>query len=155
MIKVLTNKKPGTNAFGRAGTMGIFSIAPTIKPKGGYFTRPELRLFGTYSIWSNSLKGTTTPIGEGGNTSGAAPPYNGNTNQGWLFWKSDGNLVVLKGASESCGAIRNEKGAFVRHPPDLSLAHELFRGIGWLAQFKRVLNMQDQQFTTTSRTTNT
>jgi maltoporin len=65
--------------------MGIFTIAPTIKPKGGYFTRPELRLFATYAIWTNSLKGTTTPIGEGGNTSGASPPYNGNTNQGWLI----------------------------------------------------------------------
>jgi maltoporin len=75
----------GTNAFGRAGSFGIFTIAPTIKPKGGYFTRPELRLFATYSIWSSSLKGTTTPIGEGGNTSGAAPPYNHNQNQGWLF----------------------------------------------------------------------
>jgi len=75
----------GTNAFGRGGTFGIFTIAPTIKPTGGYFTRPELRLFATYSIWSNSLKGTTTPVGEGGNTGGAAPPYNGDTNQGWLF----------------------------------------------------------------------
>jgi maltoporin len=75
----------GTNAFGRGGSFGIFTIAPTIKPKGGYFTRPELRLFATYSIWSSSLKGTTTPVGEGGNTSGASPPYNGNTNQGWLF----------------------------------------------------------------------
>jgi maltoporin len=74
-----------TNAFGRSGTMGIFTISPTIKPKGGYFTRPELRLFATYAIWTNSLKGTTTPIGEGGNTSGASPPYNGNTNQGWLL----------------------------------------------------------------------
>ena len=75
----------GTNAFGKGGTFGIFTIAPTIKPKGGYFTRPELRLFATYSIWSNSLKGTTTPVGEGGNTSGASPPYNAAQNQGWLF----------------------------------------------------------------------
>jgi len=75
----------GTNAFGNSGTMGIFTIAPTIKPKGGYFTRPELRLFATYSIWSNSLKGTTTPIGEGGNTSGASAPYNHGQNQGWLI----------------------------------------------------------------------
>jgi maltoporin len=75
----------GTNAFGNSGTFGIFTIAPTIKPKGGYFTRPELRLFATYSIWSNSLKGTTTPTGEGGNFGGSNPPYNGNTNQGWLL----------------------------------------------------------------------
>jgi maltoporin len=75
----------GTNAFGNSGEFGIFTIAPTIKPKGGYFTRPELRLFATYSIWSNSLKGTTTPVTEGGNLSGSSPPYNGNTNQGWLL----------------------------------------------------------------------
>jgi maltoporin len=74
----------GTNAFGRGGSFGIFTIAPTIKPRGGYFTRPELRLFATYSIWSNSLRGTTTPIGEGGNTSGSTAPYN-HSNQGWLL----------------------------------------------------------------------
>ena len=75
----------GSNAFGNSGEFGIFTIAPTIKPKGGYFTRPELRLFATYSIWSNSFKGTTTPVGEGGNTGPSSPPYNGNTNQGWLI----------------------------------------------------------------------
>jgi maltoporin len=67
----------GTPAFGRSGQEGIFTIAPTIKPKGGFFTRPEIRLFATYAIWSNSLKGT--------NASGGFPPYNGNTNQGWLI----------------------------------------------------------------------
>jgi maltoporin len=67
----------GTPAFGRSGQTGIFTIAPTIKPKGGFFTRPEIRVFATYAIWSNSLKGTTAA---GGN-----PPYNGNTNQGWLI----------------------------------------------------------------------
>ncbi|MBV9997851.1 MAG: carbohydrate porin [Verrucomicrobia bacterium] len=75
----------GTSAFGRSGSMGVFTIAPTLKPKGGYFTRPELRFFATWAIWSNSLKGTTTPSQEGGNFGGAIPPYNGNTNQGWLF----------------------------------------------------------------------
>ncbi|HXM25545.1 MAG TPA: carbohydrate porin [Chthoniobacterales bacterium] len=81
---------PGTlspTAFSRSGDMCVFTIAPTIKPKGGYYTRPELRVFGTYSIWSNSLKGSTTSIGEGGNTGGFSPsPYaNGKTNQGWLI----------------------------------------------------------------------
>jgi maltoporin len=75
----------GTNAFGNSGEFGIFTIAPTIKPKGGYATRPEIRFFATYSIWSNSMKGTTTPVAEGGNLSGAVPPYNSNTNQGWLI----------------------------------------------------------------------
>jgi len=81
---------PGTlspTAFGRSGEMGVFTIAPTIKPKGGFFTRPELRVFGTYSIWSNSWKGATTPIQEGGNTGGFTPaPYaNAHANQGWLI----------------------------------------------------------------------
>jgi len=78
----------GSNAFGNSGEFGIFTIAPTLKPKGGYFTRPEIRVFATYSIWSSSLKGTVTPTGEGGNTGGSNlsnPPYNGNTNQGWLL----------------------------------------------------------------------
>ncbi len=82
-----------TNAFGNSGSFGVFTIAPTIKPKGGYFTRPELRIFATYSIWSNGLKGSTTPVGEGGNTgittdysgsNSSVPPYN-HSNQGWLL----------------------------------------------------------------------
>jgi hypothetical protein len=81
---------PGTlspTAFSRSGEQGVFTIAPTIKPKGGYYTRPELRVFATYSIWSNSWKGATTPIQEGGNTGGFTPsPYaNAHANQGWLF----------------------------------------------------------------------
>jgi maltoporin len=78
----------GTDAFGRSGSMGVLTIAPTIKPKGGYFTRPELRFFATWAIWSDSLKGATTPVQEGGNFGGSIPPYGGtasNTNQGWLF----------------------------------------------------------------------
>jgi maltoporin len=75
----------GINAFGTNGNMGIMTIAPTIKPRGGYFTRPELRIFATYSIWTHNLRGSTTPIGEGGNTGPSSPPYNGNTNQGWLI----------------------------------------------------------------------
>jgi len=54
-----------------------------IKPKGGYYTRPEIRLFATYAIWSDSLKGTSTPVQEFGQP--FMPPYNGNTNHGWLF----------------------------------------------------------------------
>jgi maltoporin len=81
---------PGTlspTAFSRSGEQGVFTIAPTIKPKGGFFSRPELRVFATYSIWSNSWKGATTPIQEGGNTNGFTPsPYaNPHSNQGWLI----------------------------------------------------------------------
>jgi len=65
------------DAFGNHGTYGIFTIAPTIKPKGGFFTRPEIRLFATYAIWSDSLKGSS--IG------GSVPYTQRNVNQGWLF----------------------------------------------------------------------
>jgi len=77
----------GTSAYGRSGSMGVFTIAPTIKPKGGYFTRPELRVFATYAVWSDSLRGATTAVQEGGNTGGFSPsPYaNSRANDGWLF----------------------------------------------------------------------
>jgi LamB porin. len=82
--------RPGTmspTAFSRSGNFLKFTIAPTIKPKGGYYTRPELRVFATYSIWSDSLRGATTPIQEGGNTGGWTPsPYaNGKAQDGWLI----------------------------------------------------------------------
>jgi maltoporin len=74
------------NVFGNHGSWGILTIAPTIKPKGGYFTRPEIRVFATWSRWSDSLRGSTTPVGEGGNTGPSSPPYNSlKTNQGWLI----------------------------------------------------------------------
>ena len=50
------NRVPGA-AFGDGGSLGIFTIAPTIKPRGGFFTRPELRAFATFAVWSDSLKG--------------------------------------------------------------------------------------------------
>jgi maltoporin len=65
-------------SFGRSGEMGILTIAPTIKPKGGFFTRPEIRVFATFAAWSDSLKGTSA---SGGNV----PYNNGNADYGWLF----------------------------------------------------------------------
>jgi maltoporin len=67
----------GTGAFGRSGEMGVFTIAPTFKPKGGFFTRPEIRLFATFATWSDGWKGSTT--------GGAAPYANQNANYGWMF----------------------------------------------------------------------
>src|ERR1700736_608797 len=46
------------DAFGKSGAMGIFTIAPTIKPKGNWWTRPEFRVFATYAIWDKSLRGS-------------------------------------------------------------------------------------------------
>jgi maltoporin len=64
---------PTNDTFGRSGNMGIFTIAPTIKPLGGFFTRPEFRAFATYAIWNRSLEGSI-----------ATPQYQ-NNNQGWVF----------------------------------------------------------------------
>jgi maltoporin len=64
---------PTNDTFGKSGSMGIFTIAPTVKPIGGFFTRPEFRAFATYAIWSNGLKGA---IG--------GTQYQ-NNNQGWVF----------------------------------------------------------------------
>ena len=53
----LSNKRGPGAAFGDGGSMGLFTIAPTIKPRGGWFTRPELRAFATFAVWSDELKG--------------------------------------------------------------------------------------------------
>jgi maltoporin len=73
----------GTPSFGRGGNMGVFTIAPTIKPKGGFFTRPELRVFATYSVWSDSFKNAANSWTISGASVG--PYVNNHTNDGWLF----------------------------------------------------------------------
>jgi maltoporin len=70
--------QPFNNTFGKSGSMGIFTIAPTIKPQGGFFTRPEFRVFATYAIWSNGLRGSIGGVNNGTTT------YN-NNREGWLF----------------------------------------------------------------------
>jgi maltoporin len=74
----------GYPGYGKNGWLGVFDVGPVIKPKGGYYTKPEIRFFATYAIWSDSLKGVTTPAQEAGGGT-YMPPYNGNTNHGWLF----------------------------------------------------------------------
>ena len=66
------NRRPGAG-FGDGGSLGIITIAPTIKPRGGFFTRPELRAFATFAVWSDEFKGA---IG--------SPAYS-EKNYGWLF----------------------------------------------------------------------
>jgi hypothetical protein len=73
------------DAFGHSGgALGVFTFAPTIKPthrnistydieKGGFYTRPEFRIFGTYAIWAKSLEGA---IG--------GTPYQ-DSREGWVF----------------------------------------------------------------------
>ena len=69
----LSNNRRSGAAFGDGGSLGIITIAPTIKPRGGFFTRPELRAFATFAVWSDELKGA---IG--------SPAYS-EKNYGWLF----------------------------------------------------------------------
>jgi maltoporin len=66
------------DSFGKSGAMGIFTIAPTIKPIGNWWTRPEFRVFATYAIWDKSLRGSI------GNNSPTGTPYQ-NQDQGWVF----------------------------------------------------------------------
>ena len=61
------------DAFGHSGAIGVFTFAPTIKPKGNWWTRPEFRAFMTYSVWAKSLEGA---IG--------GTPY-ANSRMGWVF----------------------------------------------------------------------
>ncbi len=69
----LSNNRRSGAGFGEGGSLGIITIAPTIKPRGGFFTRPELRAFATFSVWSDEDQGAI-----GGS------PY-ANQNYGWLF----------------------------------------------------------------------
>ena len=69
----LSNDRRNGAGFGDGGSLGIITIAPTIKPRGGFFTRPELRAFATFSVWSDEYKGA---IG--------GAPY-AEKNYGWLF----------------------------------------------------------------------
>ena len=69
----LEQSREQVQAFGEGGSLGIFTIAPTIKPRGGFFTRPELRAFATFAVWSDELKGA---IG--------GTPY-ANQNYGFIF----------------------------------------------------------------------
>jgi LamB porin len=80
-----SNNTNGTGypGFGKNGWLGVFDVGPVIKPKGGYYTKPEIRFFATYAVWSDSLKGMATPVQEWGPP--FMGPYNGNSNHGWLF----------------------------------------------------------------------
>jgi maltoporin len=71
------------SGLSKGGSMGIFTIAPTIKPIGGYFTRPEIRLFATFAIWSHSL--SQGQVVSAGNNASSGTPFNGNQTQGWTF----------------------------------------------------------------------
>ena len=74
----LNNGTVRNDAFGKSGALGVFTFAPTIKPKGNWWTRPEFRAFMTYAVWARSLEGSI------GNNSSNGTPY-GNSRMGWVF----------------------------------------------------------------------
>jgi maltoporin len=69
----LSNNRRTGAGFGEGGSLGIITIAPTIKPRGGFFTRPEIRAFATFAVWSDEYEGAI-----GGS------PYS-EQNYGWTF----------------------------------------------------------------------
>ena len=64
------------DSFGNSGALGVFTFAPTIKPRGNWWTRPEFRAFVTYAIWAKALEGSI------GNDGGGNAPYR-NEREGW------------------------------------------------------------------------
>ena len=69
---------PAILAFDKSGWLGAFVVAAVIKPKGGYYNKPELPFFATDAIESDSLKGMVTPSQE--NDTRRAGLYNSNSN---------------------------------------------------------------------------
>jgi maltoporin len=65
------------DSFGNSGALGVFTFAPTIKPRGNWWTRPEFRAFLTYAIWAKALEGSI------GNDGGGNAPYR-NAREGWV-----------------------------------------------------------------------
>lgn len=52
------------------GSLAKLTIAPTIKPAGGFWTRPEIRVYATYAFWSENFRGLIGGPGQATDTSG-------------------------------------------------------------------------------------
>ena len=55
---------------GPEGTLGKFTLAPQIQPAAEHFSRPSIRAFLTYAVWSDGFEGLVAPTGYGTDTSG-------------------------------------------------------------------------------------
>jgi maltoporin len=60
-----TNQKDGIE-----GVLGKFTLAPQIQPKAEHFSRPSIRAFLTYAVWSDGFEGEVAPISYGTDTDG-------------------------------------------------------------------------------------
>lgn len=57
---------------GPEGSLGKFTVAPQIKPDWGLLSRPALRLFFTYALWSDDFEGLVSPASYGDDQDGLA-----------------------------------------------------------------------------------
>ena len=55
---------------GMEGVVGKFTIAPQIQPAAKHFSRPSIRAFFTYAVWSDGFKGEVANVGYGNETQG-------------------------------------------------------------------------------------
>jgi maltoporin len=55
---------------GPEGVLGKFTLAPQIQPAARHFSRPSIRAFATYAVWSDGFEGSVAPISYGSDTQG-------------------------------------------------------------------------------------
>ncbi len=55
---------------GPEGVLGKFTLAPQIQPAAEHFSRPSIRAFVTYAVWSDQFEGGVAPIAYGTDTQG-------------------------------------------------------------------------------------
>lgn len=55
---------------GLEGVLGKFTLAPQIQPKAEHYSRPSIRAFLTYAVWSDEFEGEVAPVGYGTSTDG-------------------------------------------------------------------------------------
>jgi maltoporin len=68
---------------GDSGYLAKFTFAPTIKPRGGFFSRPEIRLFASYAFWDN--KAYTNALGIPNSTARPGGADYIGEDHGWAF----------------------------------------------------------------------
>jgi maltoporin len=55
---------------GVEGVLGKFTLAPQIQPAAEHFSRPSIRAFLTYAVWSDGFKGSVASVSHGSDTDG-------------------------------------------------------------------------------------
>ena len=55
---------------GLEGVLGKFTLAPQVQPAARFLSRPSIRAFATYAVWSDDFEGAVAPVGYGDETAG-------------------------------------------------------------------------------------